>query len=238
MGSLSQQNAYRLAVLIIGLTWLWQILNVLFPLVPVFNFYLPKISLMEDFPLAALYAVVKGIGYLLLLLWLLRFAGERLVNVGFHREQLFRQLAIGALFGILIFIFNSALLLPFIETLFPTFHVSNSALFSTKFKIGLLFFLGIVKGGFLEECWRIFVLTRFEKVFQRTGLAAALIFSSIVFGLGHAYQGNSAIIGTAVIGLLNGLVYLRKRNAFEAVAAHAIFDILAVAGGALMSSGH
>ncbi|MFZ4620864.1 MAG: CPBP family intramembrane glutamic endopeptidase [Bacteroidota bacterium] len=60
----------------------------------------------------------------------------------------------------------------------------------------------------------------------------------MVFGIGHAYQGNSAIVGTAVIGLLNGLVYLRKRNAVEAIAVHAVFDILVVAGGALMNSGH
>jgi hypothetical protein len=63
----------------------------------------------------------------------------------------------------------------------------------------------IVKGGISEECLRMFVLTRFEKVFQKTDLVATLNTSSIVIGVGHAY---------------------------------AVFDILAVAGGALMNSGH
>ena len=238
MKSLSQQHGLRLSVLIVGFLWLLQILNLIFPDEPALNFFLPHVSMIENMPLAALYAMVKGIGYLLLVLGLLRLTGERLTDLGFQSERLPRHVLTGALFGIAIFVFNTALLLPVIEHLLPGFRVSNSALFASSLNIAILFFLGIVKGGFLEELWRIFVLTRFEKVFQKTGLVTALIVSSIIFGLGHAYQGKSAVVGTAVIGFLNGLVYLRKRSAIEAVIAHAVFDILAVAGGALMHSGH
>ncbi len=228
----------QLAVVIICITWLWQILSLMYPQEPALNFFLPKVSLLDNMPLAALITLGKGIGYLLMVLWLLRHSHERLSDIGFHREHLLRTVSIGAAFGVAIFIFNSALLLPIIEKLFPKLHVNNSALFGSAINILILFFLGIVKGGFLEELWRIFVLSRFEALFNRTGLIAALIVSSIFFGLGHAYQGSSAIIGTGILGLLNGLVYLRKRSAFEAVTAHAIFDILSVTGGALLGASH
>ena len=238
MNSSSIRSALILSTLIIGVTWFWQVLFLFFPQEPMMNFFLPKISAVDNLPTASLYIIGKGIGYFLLVLWLLRSAGERFSDLGFHRDHLVKSISMGAFFGLLIFIFNSALLLPVIDSLLPKSHVSNSGLFSTQLNIVILLFLGLVKGGFLEELWRIFELTRFEKLYSRTGLIVALIISSIVFGLGHAYQGNNAIIGTAVIGLMNGLVYLRKRSAIEAVTAHALFDVLAVAGGALMSSGH
>ena len=238
MNSSSNKNALRLSVLIIGITWIWQILYLFFPQEPFMNFFLPKINIIDNLPAASLYVMGKGIGYFLLVLWLLRSTQENFSALGFHKDHLLKSISIGASFGLLIFIFHSALLLPVIDSLLPKSHVSNSGLFSTNLNIVILLFLGVVKGGFLEELWRIFVITRFEKLFSRAGLVSAFVISSIVFGLGHAYQGNNAIIGTAVIGSMNGLVYLRKRSAIEAVTAHALFDVLAVAGGALISSGH
>lgn len=228
----------KLSVLIVAILWLLQILTLIFPDQLALNIFSTKISLTENLPLGALYATIRGIGYFLLVVLLLRLSGEHLYDLGFHREKLLRHSIIGAAFGFAIFFFNTFLLLPLIESLLPGFRVSNTSLFSSGLNITILLFLGIFKGGFVEELWRIFVLTRFEKMFNKLGLIAALVISSVLFGFGHAYQGKSAIMGTAVIGFLNGLVYLRRRSAIEAVACHAFFDILAVAGGAIIHSGH
>jgi len=110
-------------------------------------------------------------------------------------------------------------------------------LFTNGYYIVILFFLGIVKGGFFEEFWRIFVLTRFEKAFKTPGLVFALVVSSIVFGFGHAYQGLSGIISIGIIGLLYALVYLRKRNAVEAIAAHTTFNVIQTILGVILYYG-
>lgn len=48
----------------------------------------------------------------------------------------------------------------------------------------------LVGGGFAEEWFRVFALTRFEKLLGRGGLVAALVVDSLVFGIGHLYQGR------------------------------------------------
>ena len=80
----------------------------------------------------------------------------------------------------------------------------------------------------VEEGMRVFGLTRFEKVFGRPGLATAAVVGSIVFGINHLYQGVDSAIGTGVQALLFILIYPRRRRTLEAVAAHAVYDIIGI----------
>ena len=176
----------------------------------------------------------------LLVYYLLKLTNENFGSLGFNKNKLGRQIAIGALFGIGIFALDTFLISPILEALLPNAAAEGENikyLFSNLYYIPILLFMAIFKGGFLEEIWRIFVLTRFEKAFKTAGLIFALIFFSAMFGLGHAYQGTSGIISTAILGLLNGLVYLRKRNAMEAVTAHAVFDVVALTLGFILYHG-
>ena len=50
----------------------------------------------------------------------------------------------------------------------------------------------------------------------------------LVFGIGHLYQGVDSAIGTGIQALLFILIYLRKRRTLEAVAAHAVYDIVGI----------
>ena len=84
------------------------------------------------------------------------------------------------------------------------------------------------KGGLMEEGARVFGLTRFEKAFGRSGLVIAAALGSIVFGIGHLYQGVDSAIGTGIQALLFILIYLRKRRTLEAVTAHAVYDIIGI----------
>jgi membrane protease YdiL (CAAX protease family) len=61
--------------------------------------------------------------------------------------------------------------------------VDLNILFSSLWNIPVLIFAAIVKGGFSEEIWRVFVLTRFQKVFGKIGIIVALILGSITFGI-------------------------------------------------------
>jgi membrane protease YdiL (CAAX protease family) len=170
----------------------------------------------------------------------LRLSGERLRDLGFHGDRLGRQLWVGALWGLGIFILANFLLDPVAEAVFPSIAADRetvTGMFKNLWHLPLLLMLGIFKGGCLEECWRIFVLTRFERAFARVGLLFALAADSIMFGLGHAYQGASGIITLAGVGLAYAGVYLRKRRAMEAVAAHAVYDIIAISLGFLIYHG-
>jgi len=106
-----------------------------------------------------------------------------------------------------------------------------SHLFDNIYFLPAWIFIAIFKGGFAEELWRIFTLTRFEKCCGKSGLLLALIFGAVIFGVGHLYQGVGGVISVAIVGLLYGLVYLRRRRAFEAVVAHATFDLIGITLG-------
>ena len=106
--------------------------------------------------------------------------------------------------------------------------VDLSLLFDNVYQYPIWIFLAVVKGGLVEEGMRVFGLTRFESVFGRTGLVIAAVLGSIVFGVGHLYQGVDSAIGTGIQAMLFILIYLRRRRTLEAVVAHAVYDIIGI----------
>jgi uncharacterized protein len=59
-------------------------------------------------------------------------------------------------------------------------------------------------------------------------LIAALLISSLAFGLGHLYQGRKGVLGTSVAGLGLGLLFLVTGSLIPAIIMHALVDLQAV----------
>ena len=57
------------------------------------------------------------------------------------------------------------------------------------------------------------------------GIVPAVAVSSLVFGIGHAYQGIKGMIATALVGLFMALVYLATRSLWTSMALHALIDL-------------
>ncbi|MFZ3323217.1 MAG: CPBP family intramembrane glutamic endopeptidase [Usitatibacter sp.] len=63
----------------------------------------------------------------------------------------------------------------------------------------------------------------------RAGWISALLGSSLIFGLGHAYQGLAGVIGTAEMGLLLGILYLvNRRNLWTNIVCHGLIDSISL----------
>ncbi|MCA9098036.1 MAG: CPBP family intramembrane metalloprotease, partial [Planctomycetaceae bacterium] len=63
---------------------------------------------------------------------------------------------------------------------------------------------------------------------DKTKWAISLFVTSILVGIGHAYQGLTGMILTAVIGFGFGLVYLaNKRNLWSSILTHGFYDTIA-----------
>ena len=60
-----------------------------------------------------------------------------------------------------------------------------------------------------------------------TGHWPALVVTSVVFGLGHAYQGTGGILKTAAVGLVMGLLTLFSGSLVPAMVLHAVIDLTA-----------
>lgn len=60
---------------------------------------------------------------------------------------------------------------------------------------------------------------------------AVVILTAVLFGLAHAYQGRSGILGTFVMGILFGVVRLAYDTLIPVVIVHAIVDLVAGIAG-------
>ena len=90
--------------------------------------------------------------------------------------------------------------------------------------IAVLFSLFV---GLHEEIlFRGFILGRLRALFGST--VAAVIASSIVFGLLHGYQGAIGVVQTTTVGLVLATLAARFRTIWPAILAHGLFDAISL----------
>jgi len=215
------------------LTWLVKVIRNIYDLESILRTF-------ESIPRVFLHAAMAAVFTIFSVTLLLRLSGEKYKDIGFEKQSVFKQLQNGFLFGVLIFILDTIVLSPILDAVLSQSSSSGlemSRLFKNAFFLPVFIFIALFKGGFSEELWRIFVLTRFEKILGKPGLILALIVNSVIFGVGHLYQGVGGMISIGLIGFLYALVYLRKRLALEAVAAHAAFNLIQIILGYIVYSG-
>jgi membrane protease YdiL (CAAX protease family) len=233
MKKLSARIALFISLGVIVLIWVRKVIRNTF-------FIDDILRLFESVENILLDSIIMGIFAVIVVTVLLRLSGERYRDLGFDTQNICRQLGFGILFGVLIFIFDTFISTPIVEGLLPKTSaqgIDMGRLFTNIYLLPLWILVALFKGAFSEELWRIFALTRFEKWLGKTGLVLALISGSVVFGFGHLYQGLSGLITIAIIGFLYALVYLRRRQALEAVFAHATFNMIGVILGYIMYGG-
>jgi len=83
--------------------------------------------------------------------------------------------------------------------------------------------LSITAGICEEILYRGLLMTALAAV---TGLWPAVVLSSVVFGIGHAYQGPGGILRTGLVGLVMALVVVFTGSLLTAMVMHAVLDIV------------
>lgn len=102
---------------------------------------------------------------------------------------------------------------------------------AANWKLLLVWLLPVVwlQAGIIEEFSRTFMLSRFWKIWpSATGKLLALVASSLLFGLGHIYQGGLGLAGTALIGFILGGHYLIYGRVLPLIIAHGIYNTLVI----------
>ena len=162
---------------------------------------------------------------------LLKLEGDKFDQLGFRKTGQLKQILFGIGFGFATWIIINIVINPLLASVNPSPKPTSDILAFMKDPRNLLWWIPVVTlAAFAEELQRIFVLTRFQKWFGKYGLYIAIVITSIIFGIGHLYQGTNLAIGTGIGGFLNALVFLRKRSAWEVIICHAVFNILSVVG--------
>lgn len=92
--------------------------------------------------------------------------------------------------------------------------------------------LSALQNALLEEVVVVgYLLQRLGEL--RWSLPAAIAASALLRGAYHLYQGPGMAAGNVAMGVLLGLVYLRRRRVAELVVAHTLLDVVAFVGYAL-----
>lgn len=97
-----------------------------------------------------------------------------------------------------------------------------------------MYCLAAFMNGFLEEVVMIgYLFTRWRQAGWRS--AAIIVTSALIRGSYHLYQGFGGFISNLVFGLLLGWLYTRTKRLWPLVVAHAVIDIAAFVGYALLA---
>jgi membrane protease YdiL (CAAX protease family) len=161
-----------------------------------------------------------------LVLFFLRAHRESIRQVLFGDRSILREALLGVAILPAVFIFV-LLVLVAILTLAPHLHnVAHNPLEDMlRNRSDAIIFAGVVMiaGGVREEVQRGFILHRFDRYLG--GMALGIPIYSVVFGLGHYEQGLDAMIATALLGVIWGLLYLLRRSIVASVVSHAGFNL-------------
>ncbi len=187
-------------------------------------------TLPDSVGMLAAYVFVKAALVVVVVGALLHANDESLSGLGFTGPSLKAALVWGPLVAAGVFLFTNVVLGSVLKALgTPARPEALRGLFRDPREAPLWVFIAIVGGGFTEELVRAFVLTRFERALGRSGLVAAVVVDTFVFGLGHLYQGVAGAIQSGITGLFFALVFLKRRRVADSMVVHALFDLFGVA---------
>ncbi|MFT4227353.1 CPBP family intramembrane glutamic endopeptidase [Micropruina sp.] len=167
----------------------------------------------------------------LLALYLLRLSGDR-ERIGFDLSRPWRDVGWGFVIAAGIGIPGIGLYLAARAAGLNTI-VQPANLAENWWTVPVLIGLAIMNGVLEEVIIVGFWFTRMRQA--GWGVPAVLIVSALIRGSYHLYQGFGGFVGNVAMGLIFGWIYLRTKRVGPLVAAHAILDIAAFVGYALLA---
>jgi uncharacterized protein len=112
--------------------------------------------------------------------------------------------------------------------------VVPSGLGDTWWRVPMLLLVAFANGWAEEIIVVGYLLTRLEQL--GVGWRAALVWSSVLRGTYHLYQGFGAGLGNVALGLVFGYAWRRTGRLWPLVIAHGIIDSVAFVGYALLAA--
>ncbi len=179
------------------------------------------------FVLVAASAILRDVALLALILFFLWRNGEPLQRAGLCVRGAWREAVLGA-----------GLYAPFFLGVGLLGAVVQAAGFSSPTSVPrfltprgpaqlLLGILLVVVVALAEETiFRGYLILRLRAVTGRTGVA--ILLSSLIFAIGHGYEGSAGILVVFSMGMVFGLIYVWRRNLAAPMVMHFLQDFLGI----------
>ena len=158
---------------------------------------------------------------------------ESVRQLGWNFDHLRRDVALGLILFVPVFFGGNVLadLLHQAGLSAPAQRPSFLAV-SGVIQVALGFLIVTVVSVVEETVFRGYLMLRFKTVTGRT--SAAVILSSLVFSLGHGYEGMAGVISVFVLGAIFALVYLWRKSVVAPIVMHFLTDFTSLVLPALL----
>jgi membrane protease YdiL (CAAX protease family) len=181
-----------------------------------------------SFVLTAVATIFRDLGLVSLILFILWRNGESVERIGWNLHRAGREAALGvALF--IPFVFGAALLergllragLSRPATPLPSFLEARGG---SEFLLAAVLVAVVALAE--ETIFRGYLMLRFQSLLR--GSARAVLLSSLIFSLGHGYEGSAGLVTVGVMGAVFALIYLWRRSLVAPIVMHFLQDFLSI----------
>jgi membrane protease YdiL (CAAX protease family) len=207
-----------------------EVIVFLFLIMPslVFSFFVVQQGSV-NFPFVAVATIVRDLSLLSLICYFVWRNREGFQSLGWTLGQGWREIFFGVVLFLPVFYTASLLDDALRQIGFSAPTDAMSALENVKGpgEIILAFLMVCVVAMAEETIFRGYLLLRFEKGLQMAPFTAALL-SSVIFALGHGYEGTSGVITVGYIGLCFALVYQWRGSLVAPMIMHFLQDFAGI----------
>lgn len=179
------------------------------------------------FAITAVASILRDLALMGLVFFFLWRNGEPLTHVGWDLRSWGREAGLGALLFIP-FIIGVGLVQSFLQRLgFTVIEQPPPGLtVGGGGEIFLALVLLVVVAVSEETIFRGYLISRFGALTKSA--AAAVLLASLVFSLGHGYQGSAGVVTVALVGMAFGTVYVWRRNIVAVTVMHFLLNFMSI----------
>jgi membrane protease YdiL (CAAX protease family) len=182
----------------------------------------------EGFRLTAIMVIVRDLALVSLVLYFVWRSGEGFGRIGWTLKRMPLEVLLGILLFVPMFFGMS-----WLEQYFTSIGLSSPPPSASGFleprgqaQLGLAVALVVVVAVAEETIFRGYLLLRFVGIGM--GKVLAVLLASVIFAIGHGYEGSAGIATVGVMGVIFALVYLWRGSLVAPIVMHFLQDFLAI----------
>lgn len=175
------------------------------------------------------------LGAIIIILLFLWARGDPLTSIGFVPPQnWFFTLLMGLGLGLIIQLLSVILIEPLTEKFTNSRHdhsVIDAVKGNWKVFLHWMLMVWILVAVIEEGIYRGYLMTEMKNLLGLgfVALIVILLYSSVVFGLSHGYQGPSGMLSTGIVGvILGGIFILSEFNLWLVIFTHGFIDTIGI----------
>jgi membrane protease YdiL (CAAX protease family) len=208
---------------------LLEVLTFCFLIVPGLAFsFVAGPAVKENFLLGVFGVVLSDLALVTLVWFFLWHNGENISRVGWVSEGFVKEVIV----GVLLFV-PMIYVMSFVESWlqsaglsFPKGHIPSFLRPTGTIQQIIATILVIVVAFSEETIFRGYLILRFKSVTNSP--AAAVVISSIIFSLGHGYEGLGGAVSVGIMGAVFAVIYLWRKSLTAPIVMHFLQDFIAI----------